>query len=430
MNDKTIEEGVLGRFIIWNNLYFQYATMIRETSFYFEPHRKIWRAMQRLSNKATIDVFALDHELKAETPPEEGWSVMLLTLQEKVANERIEYYVTQLLEMEMKRNIEMLALKIKTINLTDPIDTVLKKVGEYYQEAVQIDGNRIEDTTTQIKTFIDQLQESDTSRIRSSIEMMTKFTGGYQPGQLIIFAARPAMGKTAAMIGEVMQACYDGKSVHVVSAEMTASELIGRMIIQLTKIDSEQMRRKRLSQEEWIKINKAAALIEKWNLTIDESVTLPQIQNRIQVEAGKRKIDLIAVDYIQRISGTKDMREQEINEIATAMKNLAKQHKCTVIALSQLNRKVEERGNKQPMLSDLRESGSIEQEADMVCFLHRPEYYGLMEFDDGSNTEGKGEWIIAKNRAGSTGKMKVSWIPELIRYADDVIQEQKNSAPF
>ena len=254
-------------------------------------------------------------------------------------------------------------------------------------------------------------------------------TSGWQKSDLVILAARPAMGKTAFVLSCARNAAVDfHKPVVVFSLEMSSVQLVNRLISGETEIEQEKIRKGTLEEWEWQQIHSKIGRLEQAPLIIDDTPALNIFEFRAKCRRLKSQhdIQLIIVDYLQLMQGKSadgkggGNREQEIGSISRALKSVAKELNVPVIALSQLSRAVETRpgASKRPMLSDLRESGSIEQDADMVLFLYRPEYYGLEVDEDNNPTQGVGEVIIAKHRNGETGRVRLKFVGKYVKFTD------------
>jgi replicative DNA helicase len=250
-----------------------------------------------------------------------------------------------------------------------------------------------------------------------------RMTSGLQPGQLVIIAARPAMGKTSLALNIAQNAAIDSKaSVAVFSLEMAKEELVFRLLTSLARVDAASLKVGRLKDRDWKALTKAANTLSETKIFIDDSAAISVLEmrsrcRRVQAEHG---LNLVIVDYLQLMRGTSkpgkgsDNREREIAEISRGLKSLAKELRVPVIALSQLNRGVEARADKRPMMSDLRESGAIEQDADIVSFVYRDEVYNKESED-----KGKAEFIIAKHRSGSTGTIRLNWDAQYTSFSNE-----------
>jgi replicative DNA helicase len=279
-------------------------------------------------------------------------------------------------------------------------------------------------------TFVEtsEKQKDGLTGVASGFTDLDRMTSGWQKSDLVIIAARPAMGKTAFVLSCARNAAVDfNKPVVVFSLEMSSIQLVNRLVSGETHIEQEKIRKGNLEEWEWQQIHSKIGRLEQAPLIIDDTPALNIFEFRAKCRRLKAQhdIQMIIIDYLQLMQGKGEgkgggNREQEIGSISRALKSVAKELNVPVIALSQLSRAVENRpgGSKRPMLSDLRESGSIEQDADMVLFLYRPEYYGL-EFDEDNNpTQGVGEIIIAKHRNGETGRVRLKFVGKYVKFTD------------
>jgi replicative DNA helicase len=264
--------------------------------------------------------------------------------------------------------------------------------------------------------------------VPSGIRAIDEKTGGWQKSDLIIIAARPGMGKTSFVLSIARNAAIDHKRpVALFSLEMSSSQLVHRLFSIETGISSERIAKGRLSDDEWMILTSKLGALNSANLIIDDTPALSVFELRAKCRRLKHQqdIQLIIVDYLQLMQGGvetdkgKGNREQEISYISRSLKALAKDLNVPVIALSQLSREVEKRSaSKRPQLSDLRESGSIEQDADLVMFIYRPDYYGLTEFDDQTPAQGLADIMIQKNRHGSTEDIRIRFQKQYTRFTD------------
>ncbi|HZM14163.1 MAG TPA: DnaB-like helicase C-terminal domain-containing protein, partial [Bacteroidales bacterium] len=247
--------------------------------------------------------------------------------------------------------------------------------------------------------------------VPSGFTKLDRLTSGWQKSELVIIAARPSMGKTAFALTMARNMAIDhGKKVAIFSLEMAAIQLVNRLIVTETEIPGEKIRNGKLSPEEWSLLETRIKSLTEASIYIDDTpaISIFELRAKCRRLKAQNKLDLVIVDYLQLMTGPPDAgsREQEVSSISRSLKSIAKELAVPVLALSQLNRSVETRGgNKKPMLSDLRESGAIEQDADMVVFIHRPEKMGVLQFEDGQSTKGHADIILAKNRNGPTDEI-------------------------
>ena len=273
-----------------------------------------------------------------------------------------------------------------------------------------------------------KLQKDGLTGVPSGFTALDRVTSGWQKSDLVIIAARPAMGKTAFVLSVLRNAAVDhNKPVAIFSLEMSSIQLVNRLISSEAELDSEKIKKGSLAEHEWAQLVHKTAKLSKAPLFVDDTPALSILELRAKCRKLKAQhdIQLIVIDYLQLMSGDSKNggnggnREQEIASISRALKKIAKELAVPVIALSQLSRAVETRGgDKRPQLSDLRESGAIEQDADMVMFLYRPEYYGITEDENSQSTQGVGEVIIAKHRNGSLENVKLRFIGKYTKFTD------------
>ena len=300
--------------------------------------------------------------------------------------------------------------EIKNESMTKSYDTVTDLIAKAIKdiEESKTDG---EDGLTGIPTGFTELD---------------RMTSGWQKSDLIILAARPGMGKTAFVLSMARNAAVlANKNIAIFSLEMSSMQLVKRLIASEADLSSEKIRSGKLEEHEWQQLHTKISTIEDADIFIDDTPALTVLDLKAKARRMQRKrgLDMIIIDYLQLMraeEGNKSAgnREQEISYISRSLKGLAKELDIPVIALAQLSRAVEQRQDKRPMLSDLRESGSIEQDADLVTFIFRPEYYGITEDDDGNDNEGLTEIIIRKHRNGSPGTVNLKFIKHFGKFSD------------
>jgi len=280
-----------------------------------------------------------------------------------------------------------------------------------------------------IKTALEQIEEAgkredSLSGVPSGFTRLDRLTSGWQKSDLIILAARPSMGKTAFVLSMARNMAVDhSRPVAFFSLEMSSIQLVNRLIIGETQLASDKIRTGRLENYEWEQLEYKIKDLEKAPVYVDDTPAISIFEFRAKCRRLKQKYDIqaIVIDYIQLMTGSKDSgnREQEVSNISRSLKSIAKELDIPIIALSQLNRSVEMRsGNKRPQLSDLRESGAIEQDADLVLFIHRPEYYGIDVDEEGNSLKGVAEIIVAKHRNGPTGDIHLKFVREFAKFVD------------
>ncbi len=272
-----------------------------------------------------------------------------------------------------------------------------------------------------------KLRKDGLTGVPTGFSALDRITSGWQKSDLVIIAARPAMGKTAFVLSALRNAAVDfGHSVAIFSLEMSAVQLVNRLISAEAQLDSEKIKKGNLADYEWEQLYHKTTSLTEASIFIDDTpaLSIRELRSKCRRLKAQHNIELIIIDYLQLMSGDSSKnnggnREQEIASISRAMKNLAKELEVPVIALSQLSRAVESRGgDKRPQLSDLRESGSIEQDADMVMFLYRPEYYGFNEDENGQSVQGTGEIIISKHRNGALDTVRLKFIGKYTKFTN------------
>jgi replicative DNA helicase len=258
----------------------------------------------------------------------------------------------------------------------------------------------------------------------SGFTKLDRLTSGWQKSELIIIAARPSMGKTAFALSMARNMAIDhGKKVAIFSCEMSSIQLVNRLIIAETDIPGDKIKNGRLSEEEWKQLDTRIKKLVQAPIFIDDTpaISIFELRAKCRRLMAQHKLDIVIVDYLQLMSGPENAgsREQEVSNISRSLKSIAKELNVPILALSQLNRSVEMRGGtKRPLLSDLRESGAIEQDADMVVFIHRQDKFGIPTFEDGSSTKGIAEIILAKNRNGPVDDVKLRFREEKAQFVD------------
>lgn len=416
--DIKIEQVVIGTLIAEPALLAKHSSKLSVKLFTEISHQTIYEMMESLWQKEKpIDALILIKELnKIGVRNLDAYIVELFSLVASSAN--IEYYIMTLVELSIKRDFVQKFSSLTAIaeNGNQDIFEIRDKAFSYFDDLFInkfIEANKptavFSELVNKVEDKFRKLINGDSSGITglsSSLSVINKTFGGWQPSDLTIVAGRPGMGKTAFMVQQIVDIAREGIPVAVFSLEMSAEQITGRVLTNFTSIKNSSILRKGLNDTEmkqyWQKKDELIAL----PIHIDDTPSI-SIQNiRIKAKMLKIKYDIkiLFVDYLQLITyENAKTREQEISNISRGLKAIAKELDIPVIASSQLSREVEKRVNKRPVLSDLRDSGSIEQDADEVVFLYRPEYYGIKEWEDYYNsepTENEVEIIIAKNRHG------------------------------
>lgn len=347
-----------------------------------------------------------------------------------VSAANVEHHARIVLERFLKRQLIRVASEIvrdcydETTDALDEVDRAEQRIFDVAEKRLRRSYSGMKKLTKDAieKIFSMASKENDgITGVPTGFTQLDQLLSGLQPSDLVIVAARPSMGKTAFALSIAREASRKGKSVGVFSLEMSAQQLVLRLISADAQIGLQSLRSGRLSQSEMHGLVTRIDDLMNANIYIDDSAGLSPVEFRAKCRRMKieHKIDLVIVDYLQLMHAPRaESREREISMISHALKAVAKELQVPVMALSQLNRTLEARADKRPMLSDLRESGSIEQDADVVMFIHRPEYYKIATFEDGRSTENVAEVIVGKQRNGPTGDVRLFYQKELAAFHD------------
>ncbi len=433
-----LEEAVLGAMMLEKDALSEVIEMLNLQSFDKEAHQKIFRAIVQLfENGEPVDIMTVSNRLRANGELEligGAYYVSQLTARVNSAA-NILYHARILLQYTIKREIIEAANEILKQAYEETTD-VFVLLDKFEQKLFEISAFNIRKSYTESESLGKELmQELETMKdtkdgligVPSGFTDLDRFTAGWQRANLVIIAARPGMGKTAFILSAMRNAAVDfKKAVVIFSLEMSAIELMKRLYSAESEIESGKFRTpNKMSEQEWKRLVARTAVVTQAPIFVDDtpSISILELRAKSRRLKAQRNIELIIVDYLQLMSGEHSgksgNREQEIAHISRCLKQLAKELDIPVLALSQLSRAVEVRGgDKRPQLSDLRESGSIEQDADIVMFLYRPEYYDITEDQDGNPVDGLTEIMIAKQRNGSLGTAKIKFIPQYTKFAD------------
>ncbi len=424
-----LEEVVLGAMMIDKKGVDEVVDLLSPESFYKEAHQHIFDAILILFEKSDpIDLLTVSGQLKKEGKLEKiGGDFYLIALTQKVSSSaHIEFHARIILQKFIQRSLIKISNEIiedsydESVDVFDLLDNAESKLYDVTLGNVKKSTETAQDLVIQAKKKIEEIANKEgLSGVPSGFERVDKVTSGWQPSDLVIIAARPGMGKTALTLSMARNmAVNNNVPVAFFSLEMSSVQLITRLISSETGLSSEKLRTGKLEKHEWEQLNVKVKSLEQAPLFIDDTPALSIFDLRAKARrlASQHKIKLLIVDYLQlmTVGGNNKTgnREQEISTISRNLKSLAKELDIPVIALSQLSRAVETRtGSKRPILSDLRESGAIEQDADIVSFIYRPEYYKIDEWDDEerSPTEGQAEFIIAKHRNGGLDNIRLKF---------------------
>lgn len=432
-----LEEAVLGALMLEKDALSSIADILKPEAFYKDAHKLIYEAIIFLFNDSQpVDLLTVTNQLRKDGALEAvGGAYAVTALTTKVNSAaNVEYHARIIIEMAIKRELIRVSGEIQREayeDTTDVFDLLDKTEGSLFEISEQNIRKNYQDMKTIMSEALTELEARQKhtdglTGVPSGFSELDRVTSGWQPSDLVIIAARPGMGKTAFVVSAMRNAAVDfGKPVAIFSLEMSSVQLVNRLISAESELESEKIKKGNLAEYEWQQLLHKTEKISKAPIFIDDTPALTILELRAKCRRLKSQHDvqLIIIDYLQLMSADNSRsggnREQEIASISRALKGLAKELSVPVIALSQLSRAVETRGgDKRPQLSDLRESGSIEQDADMVMFLYRPEYYGLNEDAEGMPTTGMGEVIIAKHRNGSLENVKLKFIGKFTKFAD------------
>ena len=431
-----LEQVVLGAMMIDKKGVDEIIDILSPEVFYKDAHQHIYDAVRALfENGEPIDLLTVSQQLKQMGKLDQaGGDYYLIQLTQKVSSSaHIEYHARIILQKYIQRSLIKISNEIieeaydETTDVFDLLDNAESKLYEVTQGNIKRSSETAQSLVIQAKKKIEEISNKEgLSGIPSGFDRLDKLTSGWQASDLIIVAARPGMGKTALTLSMARNiAVGQGIPVAFFSLEMASVQLITRLISSETGLSSEKLRTGKLEKHEWEQLNVKVKSLEKAPLFIDDTPSLSIFDLRAKARrlASQHGIKMIIIDYLQLMTAGGSQkggnREQEISMISRNLKALAKELMVPVIALSQLSRAVETRGgSKRPLLSDLRESGAIEQDADIVSFIYRPEYYKIDEWDDEerSPTEGQGEFIVAKHRNGGLENIRLKFIGHLGKF--------------
>ncbi len=443
--DKEIEDAVLGALMLERDAYAIVCDLLRPESFYDPGNQKIYAAINKLGvMQQPIDMLTVTQQLRADGALDDvGGPVRISELTSNVASAaHIEYHARIVAQKFLARRLISFCSEIekKSFDESYDIDDLLQeaegKLFEISQGNLKKDFTQIDPV---INSAMEQIEaagkrESGLSGLQTGFHNLDKLTSGWQNSDLIIIAARPAMGKTAFVLSMAKNMAVDYNTpVAVFSLEMSNLQLVNRLISNVCEIEGEKIKSGRLSRQEWEQLNSRVRSLFSAPLYVDDSPSLSILELRTKARrlVKEHGVKIIIIDYLQLMNATGmkfGSREQEVSMISRSLKQLAKELNIPVIALSQLSRKVEERndGNKRPQLSDLRESGAIEQDADIVCFIHRPEYYTRSTTDaENRDIRGMAEFIVAKHRSGSVDDIEMTFVARFARF-----QNRSEPMPF
>jgi len=425
------ESSILGGVLIENDAINSVVEIVNVDDLYRESHRKIFRAMIDLWDRnEPVDLITLSDQLKAKGELEAvGGSSYLAELASSVPTAaNIAHYARIVREKSILRRLVQASTEIATRGLEEKgnveafLDDAERVIFDISERRITSSFVMVGDVVKDSIKKVEQLYERKEmiTGVPSGYHDLDQMTAGLQPSDLIIVAGRPSMGKTAFALNIGANAAFKGIGVAVFSLEMSMEQLVLRMLCSEAHVDHSRIRTGYLRESEFPALVMAAGRLGDTPVSIDDTPAISVLEVRAKtrrlVRDRSRKIGLVVVDYLQlmRGMGGATNREQEISEISRSLKALAKELAVPVIAISQLNRRVEDRGDKRPMMSDLRESGAIEQDADVIMFIYRDEVY----HPDSEETKGIAEIIVGKHRNGPVGTVKLTFQKEFTRFDD------------
>ena len=447
--DTELEEIVLGACMLEKDAYMNVCDLLVADSFYDPVNKKIFEAITSLGmNQRPIDMMTVTEQLRRDGTLEEvGGAVHIAELTARVySSANLEYHASIVAQKYLARRLITFAANVET-KAYDESNDIEELLQETESQLFDISQNQLKREVTQIDPVInmalEQIQsaannESGLSGLDTGYRDLDKMTSGWQNSDLIIIAARPAMGKTAFVLSMAKNMAVDNNiPIAIFTLEMSNVQLIKRLISNVASLEGEKIKSGRLSNEEYDRLNSRIKTIYGAPLFLDETpgLSISELRTKARRLVREKGVKMIMIDYLQLMNATGmklGSREQEVSTISRSLKALAKELNIPIIALSQLNRSTETREDKRPVLSDLRESGAIEQDADIVCFIHRPEYYTRAAQDgEGNNIKGLAYLIVAKHRSGGVGDVKLHFISKFAKFENweegyEVMQETLN----
>ena len=428
-----VEQAVLGAMLLQKEAIGKAIEIIDKDCFYRDDHQKIFQALVELYDKnQPVDIITVSEELTRRKQLDEvGGRMYILELTEKIATTaNIEYHCNIVLEKSTLRKLINTSTQIVShcYDATQEVDDLLDRAE---QGIFSISEKRIKEGFVPIGDLLPHTFESIEeyqkkggmiTGIPTGFFELDYLTGGLQKSDLIVVASRPSMGKTSFCLTIAEHVAIEVKMpVGIFSLEMAKNQLVQRMLCSRARFSTHKMRTGKLGDHEYSNLAMAVGPLSEAKIFIDDTPSIGILQLRAKSRRLKAQHDvgLIIVDYLQLMQGPRntESRQQEISLISRSLKGLAKELDVPVIAVSQLSRKVEDRGGeKKPLLADLRESGAIEQDADVVAFVYRPEFYGIEKFRAGTPTQGVAEIIVSKHRNGPTGEVRLTFLRDCARF--------------
>lgn len=427
-HSKEAERSVLGAAMLDEDAYYDISEYIKPGDFYYKNHREIWEAISELVQERTpADYLTVCEQLKKRGSLDlVGGAVYVAELTADVpSTSNAGAYGKIIAEKANLRNLIEAADDILAKSFSPDVES--QQMIDYAEQSIfsVAQGRSIKDTSDLRDILLENIQLMDErarnkgslTGVPTGLTDLDKRLSGLQKSDMVVLAARPSMGKTAFALCLARNAAIKDNKVMIFSLEMSKEQLAQRLIAMEAMIDAQQLRTGELNSEEWKQIVHSVDILAKMDVTIDDTpgLSMMEIKNKCRRKKAEKGLDLIIVDYLQlmEMQGRSENRQQEISSLSRGIKQLAREMECPVLVLSQLSRSPESRNDHRPMLSDLRESGAIEQDADVVLFLYRDEVYN-------PDTENPGmcEVNVAKHRNGPTGVVEVSWLAKYTKFAN------------
>ena len=431
-----LEEAVLGAIMLEKDSIITVLDILQAEYFYVDTNKKIYSAIVDLSRDLQpIDILTVTEKLKEKGELEEvGGPFYITQLTGRIASAaHIDFHARIITQKFIQRELIRISSEIQekafdsSIDVDDLLDFSEKELFNIAYGNIKKETARIDVLITEAIKHIEEVskREDGLSGVPSGFSKLDRLTSGWQRSDLVVIAGRPSMGKTAFVLSMAKNIAVDhNRPLAFFSLEMSSIQLVNRMIVSETELAADKIRNGNLQKFEWEQLEYKIKNLVDAPIFIDDTPAISVFEFRAKCRRLKiqHNIEIAVIDYLQLMSGSGDYsgsREQEVSTISRSLKAIAKELNIPIIALSQLNRSVEMRsGDKRPQLSDLRESGAIEQDADLVIFIHRPERYGLTEDEYGQSTKGLAEIIVSKHRNGPTGDIRLKFRTELAQFSD------------
>jgi len=446
-HDTELEQLILGAILLDGKAMVAVMGHLSPERFYDPKNATVFEVMAELYiQNSPIDLLTVTQAVrKKRLLDQAGGPAYIASLTNRVASTaNLEQWCLFLNEHYMKREFARISSQVHDLSFDGTTD-VFEIYDRFTGQMSQIFNKSVKTTMSHVSELTEKVAEAVISRestttgvsgLTTGIASVDRLIGGHQKSDLMYIAGRPGMGKTAMALSEMLSMAVHGVPVAFFSLEMSSSQVIFRLLSMLTGIDGSKLMKYKLEIEEMRNFQMKKDYLNTLPIYIDDTAGLSvfDLRTRVKTMVEKHSVSIVYIDYVQLLgSGTRKAgqnREQEISTISRNLKLIAKECDLPVIALSQLSRAVEARAEKRPMLSDLRESGSLEQDADIVVFLYRPEYYGVLADEAGNSIEGMGEYIVAKQRNGSTGIARMRFLPNVMRYIEFNNNTQHEPLPF